>query len=307
MVDKINENRLVYLYESIRGGTMRAAADKLNVAPSAVSRQIALLEEELALPLIERHKRGVTLTEGGRILIEYYREQQSYQDDVLSKLQQLRGMRRGNVTIALGEGFVWDFMAGPMKEFVADFPDITLSLQTGGRAENVRRVVDDEADIGIIFNPPSDPKLISRTICKQPVCAIVHPDSPMVRKKRPIAIRDLLDFPQAMINPSFSLGQHIQVVEQMERIRFSPVVTSNSFVVLKEFIGHQLGFALLPVLVVEAELKAGELIAIPVAHPLFANSEVHSVTRAGRKLSVAASKMMQYIAKKMHAFNETLP
>jgi DNA-binding transcriptional LysR family regulator len=285
---------------------MRGAADKLDVAPSAVSRQISLLEVELAVPLLERHKRGVTLTEGGRLLIEYYREQRSYQDDVLSKLQELRGMRRGHVSIATGEGFVWDLMSGPLKHFCTEFPDISLSLDIASNNEVMRKVSEDEAEIGLSFNPQPDPKIISRAICKQPVRAIVHPDSPLLHKKRPIAIADLLDYPQAMTNPSFGLRQLMNVVEHSEKIRFSPVLTTNSFVILKQFVQLQLGVALLPMLVVAEEVNAGELIAIPTAQPLLENAEVHLVTRTGRKLSVAASKMMQYMTRRMHAFNENL-
>jgi DNA-binding transcriptional LysR family regulator len=285
---------------------MRGAADKLDVAPSAVSRQISLLEVELAVPLLERHKRGVTLTEGGRLLIEYYREQRSYQDDVLSKLQELRGMRRGHVSIATGEGFVWDLMSGPLKHFCTEFPDISLSLDVASNNEVMRKVSEDEAEIGLSFNPQPDPKIISRAICKQPVRAIVHPDSPLLHKKRPIAIADLLDYPQAMTNPSFGLRQLMNVVEHSEKIRFSPVLTTNSFVILKQFVQLQLGVALLPMLVVAEEVNAGELIAIPTAQPLLENAEVHLITRTGRKLSVAASKMMQYMTRRMHAFNENL-
>lgn len=65
MTDSINESRIRYLYESSRCGTVRAAAEHLGVAPSAVSRQIALLEDELGIVLVERHKRGVRPTEAG--------------------------------------------------------------------------------------------------------------------------------------------------------------------------------------------------------------------------------------------------
>ena len=50
MTPTINENRLLYLFEAVQCGTVRAAADRLDIAPSAVSRQIALLEAEMALP-----------------------------------------------------------------------------------------------------------------------------------------------------------------------------------------------------------------------------------------------------------------
>ena len=59
MDDSLKESRLAFLYAAVQGGSIRAAAERLDVAPSAVSRQIALLEEELAVPLLERQARGV--------------------------------------------------------------------------------------------------------------------------------------------------------------------------------------------------------------------------------------------------------
>ena len=59
MADNLTESRIVYFFEAVRCGTIRAAADWLDVAPSAVSRQIGLLETELDVALIERHARGV--------------------------------------------------------------------------------------------------------------------------------------------------------------------------------------------------------------------------------------------------------
>ena len=55
MADNLTESRIVYFFEAVRCGTIRAAADWLDVAPSAVSRQIGLLETELDATLIERH------------------------------------------------------------------------------------------------------------------------------------------------------------------------------------------------------------------------------------------------------------
>ena len=102
MPEQIKETRIVFLFEAIRHGSIRAAADALNVAPSAVSRQIALLEEELSIPLLERHTRGIKPTEAGQLLMAYFREQRSHQHDLLSHLQELRGLRGGNIHIALG-------------------------------------------------------------------------------------------------------------------------------------------------------------------------------------------------------------
>lgn len=117
MAETLTESRVVYFYEAVRCGTIRAAADALNVAPSAVSRQIGLLETELDATLIERHARGVKPTEAGAQVVEYFREQLAHKDDLLSRLQELRGLRTGHVSVVQGEGFVSDLLAGPMQNF----------------------------------------------------------------------------------------------------------------------------------------------------------------------------------------------
>ena len=109
-------------------GTIRGAADKLNIAPSAISRQISLLEEELTCVLIERHRKGVTPTEAGSILLQFYRESLSAEETCVSKLQALLGLQRGHIKLAMGDGFVGDLMLGPLSEFARLYPALTLSL-----------------------------------------------------------------------------------------------------------------------------------------------------------------------------------
>src|ERR1700733_11040221 len=127
MADNLTESRIVYFFEAVRCGTIRAAADWLDVAPSAVSRQIGLLETELDAALLERHARGVRPTEAGQILIEYFREQLAHKDDLISRLQELRGLRTGTVGVVLGEGFVSDVLAGPMQHFCRLYPGIKIN------------------------------------------------------------------------------------------------------------------------------------------------------------------------------------
>src|SRR5476651_711476 len=110
MADNLTESRIVYFFEAVRCGTIRAAAD--------------WLDTELDVALIERHARGVTPTEAGQYLIEYFREQLAHKDDLISRLQELRGLRTGNVNVILGEGFVSDVLAGPIQHFCKQYPGI---------------------------------------------------------------------------------------------------------------------------------------------------------------------------------------
>ncbi|AJW96877.1 LysR family transcriptional regulator [Burkholderia gladioli] len=301
MSDTLTDSRIIYFYEAVRCGTIRAAADWLDVAPSAVSRQIGLLEKELDATLVERHARGVTPTEAGRCVIEYFREQLAHRDDLISRLQELRGLKTGQVSLVLGEGFVSDLLAGPMQQFCRQFPGIRVNLDVGSTNDVIRKISNDEGEIGLVYNPPTEPKLVSRASKRQPMMAIVGPDFPR-RGHKVLTVQQLATYPLAATHPSYGTRQMMEAVEYAERVRLGPIVTTNSFAILKEFVKSGLGISVMPAFAVAAELQARELFAIEIAHPILENAEAHMVTRVGRKLSVAANKMLQMMTGQMRAF-----
>ena len=94
-----HDSRARYLYEAVSNGSVRAAAEKLGIVPSAVSRQISLLEEEMGVALVERHRTGVVPTQAGQLILDYYRQHQAHQHDMLAKVDAVRGLRSGTVSI----------------------------------------------------------------------------------------------------------------------------------------------------------------------------------------------------------------
>jgi len=302
MADNLTESRIVYFFEAVRCGTIRAAADWLDVAPSAVSRQIGLLETELDVALIERHARGVKPTEAGQYLIEYFREQLAHKDDLISRLQELRGLRTGNVNVILGEGFVSDVLAGPIQHFCKQYPGIKLNLDLGSTNDVMRRISEDEGEIGLVYNPPGDPKIVSRAIKRQPMMAIVKPNFLLGTKPKSMSVQELATYPIAATHPTYGTRQMLQAVEFAEKIRLEPVVTTNSIGLLKQFAMSGLGLVVLPAFAVTTEVEAGTLLAIEIDHPILMKAEAHLVTRVGRKLSVASNKMLQLMTSQMQAF-----
>ena len=112
-----NDSRARYLFEAVQTGSVRAAAEKLGIVPSAVSRQISLLEEELSVGLVERHRTGVVPTEAGQLILEYYRQHLSHQHDMLAKVDAVRGLRSGTISVVSGEGFAQELIDGPIRLF----------------------------------------------------------------------------------------------------------------------------------------------------------------------------------------------
>lgn len=302
---EINKKRVVYLYEAVRMGTVRGAADKLNVAPSAVSRQISLLEDELASTLIERHRKGVTPTDAGNIVLKYYRELLSCEETCVARLQSLQGLRRGHIKLAVGEGFVGDLMAGPLPEFNRLYPDLTLSISVGGTNEVSRQIEEDEAHIGLLFHPGSHTRIRSQLISCQPICIIVSPKHPLAKRQSPVKLEELLDYSVALLESRFGVRQLLAMAEFQQRIRFQPTLTTDSIPVLKHFARSNMGFTLLPEFVVSREVEDKQLIAIPVEDAMLASGEAHIVTRLGRQISEGPNKLLQHLMLWMKAFNDT--
>ena len=108
----VSSTSLRYFVEVVRCGSIRAASENLYVAPSAISRQLALLEDSLGAPLLERRQgRGsVKLTAPGEILMRYYKNLSKESVRLHSEIEALQGLRRGHVNFGMPEGLTRDFM-----------------------------------------------------------------------------------------------------------------------------------------------------------------------------------------------------
>jgi DNA-binding transcriptional LysR family regulator len=296
----VQDRRILYFYEAVRLGSVRAAADFLNVAPSAVSRQIAQLEQELGSPLLERHRRGVKPTEAGDKVLAYYRQRLAQQEVLLDSIQSLRGLHSGSVTLVSGEGFL-ESLAQPLARFSMLYPRIELTVNVCGSNEVIRQVVEDEAHIGLVFNPAADPKIRSHAHQRQPVCVVTGPDHPLAKEPGPVELGTLDRYQLALPAVSYGIRQILLEAEHQAGISVRPVLTCSTFAMLKHF-AMQGGITLLPTFVVEEELKAGKLLALPLQSEVFSSPQTHLISRLGRQLSVGANRLMSMLLQDMTAF-----
>jgi DNA-binding transcriptional LysR family regulator len=302
MAADFDHERLHYLREAIRLGSIRGAADRLNVNPSTVSRQIALLEKEVASTLLERFGKGVRATEAGQLLVEYARIQSSAREDTLAKLADLKTLKSGHIELVTGEGYISDLLGGPLQEFCQQFPHLTFSLEITGTDGIIQSVIEGEAQIGIVYVPPADRRLRSHIMIRQPVCAIVHPRHPLAKLGRPPTLSDAAHYPIAELRGSFGTQRLMEMAASAARIDFNPVVRTNSFLVLKSFVCANLGIAFMPAFAAARELHDGDVIALPIDHPILQAAEAHIITRHGRRLPPATLRLLQHLIKRMKAF-----
>jgi len=128
MPHALDWDKLKTFHAAAQTGSLTAAADKLKISQSAVSRQITALEESLEMPLFHRHARGLTLTEEGQILFKTADDVAiriaRVQSRVIDSRQKPQGILRVSTPISLGS----NWLPSVLPEFIETYPDIDIQL-----------------------------------------------------------------------------------------------------------------------------------------------------------------------------------
>lgn len=142
--------RLAVLLAVHRAGGVLAAADLLHVTPSAVSQQIARLEAEEGVPVLDRGPRGATLTAAGRILAEAAERIESELVEARKSLAALGGELSGRVTVAGFQTAIRAVVAPTFAVVAERHPGIELVVEERDPAESMRRLREGDADVVLL-------------------------------------------------------------------------------------------------------------------------------------------------------------
>lgn len=285
----------------VRIGSIRGAAEHVNVAPSVVSRQIAETERKIGLTLFERNARGMALTEAGELVLEHSRRVLEEHSLLREQLGFLKGVQQRRVRILCGEGFLADILQHGLGSFVRIYPDVQYDLQLGGTESVLDGIANGDADIGIAYNPLTDARVRSLAISKQPLCVVAPPGHPVLAKDR-LELADCAGLPNALLGPGHGITQLVTRVAADRGFAISPLVETTSIDVLRRFVIAGLGISFLPRFAVSTEL-AREVVAIhELSDPLLAEASAHLMVRARRRLPLSVERLSGFLANNMAAF-----
>jgi DNA-binding transcriptional LysR family regulator len=148
----LSASRLRILREVAYRGSFSAAADALSYTQSAVSQQIAALESETGMPLLERHPRGVTLTAAGQTLVRHAEGILAGLDAAEAALASIAGLRGGRLRMASFPTAGSTLMPLAIATFRTAYPDVALTLAEGEPEEIAPRLRAGELDLALLFD-----------------------------------------------------------------------------------------------------------------------------------------------------------
>lgn len=259
---------LRYFLETARLGSIRKAAEVLHVAPSAVSRQIALLEQKYGAQLIDRHADGIRLTSAGQIFAAQARSTTQDFARLQSAIDDLQKLRRGIVRVATVEATVPGILFKAIGEFRRTYPGIEYDIQVMGSVKALMSVVHEECDVGLTFEPDVHADVIEDSSFVDPIVAVVPLNHPLAKRHK-ISIRDLAKFRIAMLDRTHVTNVMLSRAFAKEGLKPLIDLTMSHVGLIATYAREGLGITILPRLIAENDIDAGTLKTVVIDDPLF--------------------------------------
>jgi DNA-binding transcriptional LysR family regulator len=280
-----------------RRGGISSAARALHRSQPAISRRIALLEQELGVPLFERIAGRTMLSGAGRVMVPYAERAVAAAQDAENAVRALAKPDSGPVALAVVGTLAGGRLSRIMKRFASRHPDVDLTLRTATSAEVSDLVKRGEATIGLRYDRDRSRDLDCELLFAerlQVVCALDHRRAGR-RVARLAELRDerWIAFP-VMPGRREVTASHVFALFQthgLGEVAWTPV---DSLTAQKRLVEAGFGIALLSESNVAEELGSSAIATIKVGD-LVASHEVVTVTRRGGFLSAASQRLLEIL------------
>lgn len=289
----LNKN-LIYFYEVAQCGSIRLAADRLHISPSSISRMISQLEYYFDTILFERKSNGMYLTPSGNLLFNELHIINTHIDDIKISIDELRGLRRGEVTLFCIEAIMPYIAPKFLKQFNRNNPNITFTVEYGSTDKIVKALLNYTADIGITFNMPNTKNIHKLKTFKYPLYALVAPNHPLASRAE-LSLYDVIKY--RIVVPKKSFGVRRIIDQALAQCSLDPriLVTTNSLVFARGLARTGLALTFSSLYTAKAELSMGQLIAIPLIEHELLIGETAICKHSERQLTTAANELLKYI------------
>jgi DNA-binding transcriptional LysR family regulator len=270
-----------------RLGSIRKAADELNISASAIDRQILNVEADLGMPLFERLPTGLRLTAAGEIMMAAGGRWQKNLTDVRAQIEDLRGLKRGHVDIAIIDALAKGYIPGAIRAIQSRYPGITIGVRV---LENDRvrdAIASGEVDFGILFEPHSYRDLTVRSFVEV-MLGFITPAGHPFGDQREARFSTCAGSPLIVPAEPLAVCQQIAVLEGTSGLHIDRSATSDNIQMITSLVLQGVGIGILTSLDVITEVQRGLLSFTRISDPILRPMTLALCTAATRTPSYAA-------------------
>jgi len=289
-------NDLRFFVGVVEQGGFSAAARKLGMPRSRLSRRIGLLEDRLGVRLIHRSTRRFAVTEIGR---EYYRHCAAMMveaDAAQEAIDRMRSEPQGIVRMSCPASLIYFQIGEMISRFMVQYPKVEVQLESTSRRVDVIREGFDLA-LRVRFPPLEDSDLVIRKLADSPQRLVASPS--LVRAfARPFVPADLPTLPSLAWDPT-NLEQEWRLdgpAGAVATIRHRPRLVTEDLAALRLAALQGVGVCQFPTFVVDSDLRSGRLIDLLPAWTPRAGI-IHAAFPSRRGLLPSVRTLLDFLAK----------
>jgi DNA-binding transcriptional LysR family regulator len=292
----LNAARLRILKEVAQRGSVSRAAEALSYTQSAVSQQLAALEAEVGMALLERHPRGVSLTAAGQTLLVHADGVLAGLEAAEAALAEIAGLRAGRLRMASFPTAGATLMPLAIATFRASYPDVELTLAEAEPEELLPRLRAGELDLALLFEFEGQSvtrgKAETRVELLEDPMHLALPTNHRLAARKRIGLADLRE--QAWVQTSGASPCARHVVRVCHAAGFEPRVAfeSDDYQTVQGLVAAGVGVALIPELALSV---VREDIVIRTLSPTPPVRSVLAAAPRGPRLVPAAGAMLRFL------------
>lgn len=270
--------RLAHFVTVVEAGGLTRAATRLALSQPALSRQLALLEEEAGQRLLTRTGRGVVPTEAGVALLGHARAMLEIADRARDELRDLAASPRGRVTIGLPPRVAHVLAAPLVHRFRARFPHAVIAVAEALSLHLRDWLVAGRLDLALLFDPPASPLLDVRTLLREPLLVVAPASwSPLPTR---VGVARLATLPLVLPSAGNALRTLVEVAARARGVALQVVAEVDSVHTIVSLVASGAGATVLPASGLATYGSADKLRVAALGPPAVHNRLVLAVPRS---------------------------
>jgi DNA-binding transcriptional LysR family regulator len=262
-------------------GSFSAAGERLHLTQPAISKRIALLEEQLKVPLFDRIGRQVLLTQAGILLLDKAKHILNEVTSAQRALADLKGEVTGKLSIATSHHLGLHYLPPHLRTFLNAYPNVKLDLHFLDSEQAYQETLLGRFDLAVItLAPEQDARISSNPIWQDQLKFVAAPTHPLAKRKN-IHLKDLSPHQAIMPDTTTYTTQLIKKLFDQQNQPLEITMVTNHLDTIKMMLGIGLGWGLLPDRIIDDQLVVLNVICPPIYRRLgFIYHNQRSLTNA---------------------------
>lgn len=251
----MDTNQLSAFITVAETGSFSVAAEKLHITQPAISKRIAVLEQQLSASLFDRIGKRVKLTEAGKVLLPRAKKMIWDLDDTRASIRNLANEVSGRFSLASSHHIGLHRLPPVLRDYSRQFPAVKIDISFLDSEQAYRQVFQGEIELAVVTLALTEfDRIYSKTLWKDELRIMTSYDHPLTKYKN-LRLKDLLDYPAILPGENTFTRQLIEQLFRKRQLELKVEMSTNYLETISMIVSIGMAWSVLPEIMQDNNLK----------------------------------------------------